>query len=98
VAELYVPGLDLPTGLAVDAGDREVWEWRRKGHSGDGTLVCLECYLGADRPGGPLVVPWCREGGSGALASRTSRIPRAWRPLVGTVTRRAPGTGGSSSD
>jgi hypothetical protein len=51
MAELYVPGLDLATGLAVDAGEREKWEWREKGHNGDGTLVCLECYLEDVRPG-----------------------------------------------
>jgi len=52
VAELYVPGLDLSTGLAVDAGDREVWEWRKKGHNGDGSLVCLECYRAPTVPAG----------------------------------------------
>jgi hypothetical protein len=57
VADLYVAALDLCTGQVVEAGDRQVWEWRKKGHNGDATLVCLECYQGADRPDGPRAVP-----------------------------------------
>ena len=57
MSELQVPGLDLATGREVAVGDRKTSEWKRKGHNGDGTLVCLECYLGADRPDGPRIVP-----------------------------------------
>lgn len=51
--DLLVVGLDLATGLEVHAGDRDAWEWVPKGHTGDQTLVCRECYDGADLPGGP---------------------------------------------
>ena len=66
-ADLLVVGLDLVTGLEVHAGDRRTEEWRKKGHNGDRTLVCLACYEGADLPGGPRVValvPKGREGGA----------------------------------
>jgi hypothetical protein len=56
VADLLVVGLDLVTGLEVHAEDRETWEWRKKGHNGDQTLVCLACYQGAELPDGPRVV------------------------------------------
>ncbi len=52
MADLYVPGLDLSTGRVVQPDEREVWEWHEKGHNGDRTLVCLECYHGAGNPGG----------------------------------------------
>jgi hypothetical protein len=53
---LLVVGLDLVTRREVHAGDRETWEWHDKGHNGDRTLVCRECYEGTDLPGGPRVV------------------------------------------
>jgi hypothetical protein len=87
VAELYVPGLDLSTGLAVDAGDREVWEWRRKGHSGDGTLVCLECYQGADRRGGPLAVPLVPRGRVGGARQPHFAHPPGMAPPGGHRNR-----------
>lgn len=83
MTELYVPGLDLSTGLAVDAGDREVWEWRRKGHNGDGTLVCLECYQGADRPGGPLTVPLVPRGRVGGARQSHFAHPPGMAPPGG---------------
>jgi hypothetical protein len=54
--DLLVVGLDLVTRREVHAGDRETWEWHNKGHNGDRTLVCRECYEGTDLPGGPRVV------------------------------------------
>lgn len=65
--DLYVPGLDLCTGLVVEAGDRPVWELRKKGHNGDGTLVCLACYQGTDWPDGPHVVPLIPRGRVGGI-------------------------------
>ena len=66
-ADLLVVGLDLVTGLEVHAGDRRTEEWRKKGHNGDRTLVCLACYEGADLPDGPrtvALVPKGRDGGA----------------------------------
>ena len=65
--DLLVVGLDLVTRWEVHAGDRETWEWHDKGHNGDRTLVCRECYEGMDLPGGPRVVglvPKGRKGGA----------------------------------
>jgi hypothetical protein len=56
VADVLVIGLDLATGLEVHAEDRKTLEWRKKGHNGDQTLVCLACYQGADLPDGPRIV------------------------------------------
>lgn len=56
VADVLVIGLDLATGLEVHAEDRKTLEWRKKGHNGDQTLVCLACYQGAGLPDGPRVV------------------------------------------
>jgi hypothetical protein len=67
VDDLLVVGLDLATGQEVHAGDRESWEWYGKGHNGDQTLVCRECYDGTDLPGGPrrvALVPKGRKGGA----------------------------------
>jgi hypothetical protein len=66
-ADLLVVGLDLVTGREVHAGDRRTEEWRKKGHNGDRTLVCLACHEGADLAGGPrtvALVPKGREGGA----------------------------------
>jgi hypothetical protein len=68
VPELHAPGLDLVTGREVAAGDRKTWECKPKGHNGDGTLVCLECYLGADRPDGPRTVPRVPRGKVGGVS------------------------------
>ncbi|WP_285659982.1 hypothetical protein [Actinomycetospora sp. NBRC 106375] len=49
--ELAVVGLDLTTGLEVSIVDEaEVPRWRRKGHVGDRSLVCLHCLDGTDGP------------------------------------------------
>jgi hypothetical protein len=56
VTDVLVIGLDLATGLEVHAEDRKTLEWRKKGHNGDQTLVCLACYHGADLPNDPRVV------------------------------------------
>jgi hypothetical protein len=56
VEDLLVVGLDLVTGLEVHAEDRRTVEWRKKGHNGDRTLVCLACHQGAALSGGPRVV------------------------------------------
>jgi competence protein CoiA-like protein len=65
MVDLLVVGLDLVTGQEVHAGDREVWQWYRKGHNGDQTLVCKQCYDGDGLPGPRLValVPKGRRGG-----------------------------------
>jgi len=55
-ADLLVVGLDLVTEREVHAGDRRTEEWLKRGHNGDGILVCLMCYEGADLPGGPRTV------------------------------------------
>jgi hypothetical protein len=66
VVDLLVVGLDLETGQEVDVADREVAYWYLKGHNGDQTLVCKQCYEGVDLPGGPrlvALVPKGRQGG-----------------------------------
>jgi hypothetical protein len=83
VVDLYVPGLDLSTGLAVDAGDRDVWEWRMKGHNGDGTLVCLECYQGDGHPSGPLAVPLVPRGRVGGARKPHFAHPPGMAPPGG---------------
>jgi hypothetical protein len=45
MVDLLVAGLDLDTGREVDAECRPVWNWRRKGHNGDQTLVCADCLV-----------------------------------------------------
>lgn len=65
--DLLVVGLDLVTRREVHAGDREAWEWHGKGHNGDRTLVCRECYEGADLPGGPRVVALVPKGRKGGV-------------------------------
>ena len=81
--ELHVPGLDLVTGLEVAAGDRKTWEWKPKGHNGDETLVCLECYLGADRPDGPRAVPLIPRGKVGGARQPHFAHPPGMAPPDG---------------
>lgn len=81
--ELHVPGLDLVTGLEVAAGDRKTWEWKPKGHNGDRTLVCLECYLGADRPDGPRTVPLVPRGKVGGARQPHFAHPPGMAPPGG---------------
>jgi Competence protein CoiA-like family len=83
VPESHVPGLDLVTGLEVAAGDRKTWEWKPKGHNGDGTLVCLECYLGADRPDGPRTVPLVPRGKVGGARQPHFAHPPGMAPPDG---------------
>jgi Competence protein CoiA-like family len=67
MSDLLVVGLDLETGQEVHAAGRPAWEWRSKGHNGNHTLVCLDCYTGADLPGLPqlvALVPKGRLGGA----------------------------------
>jgi hypothetical protein len=52
MAEPYVSGLDLSTMRVVQPDERKTWEWYDKGHNGDRTLVCLECYHGSGTPDG----------------------------------------------
>jgi Competence protein CoiA-like family len=83
VAELHVPGLDLVTGREVAAADGKTWEWKPKGHNGDGTLVCLECYLGADRPDGPRTVPLVPRGKVGGARQPHFAHPPGMAPPGG---------------
>lgn len=84
VADLYVCGLDLSTGRVVQADEREVWEWHQKGHNGDQTLVCLECYHGAGGPdGNPQVVPLVPRGRIGGVRRRHFAHPPGMAPAGG---------------
>lgn len=84
MAELYVSGLDLSTGRVVQADEREVWEWHEKGHNGDGTLVCLECYHGADTPDGARrLVPLVPRGRIGGVRQRHFAHPPGMAPVGG---------------
>jgi hypothetical protein len=83
VADLLVVGLDLVTLLEVHAGDRETWEWRKKGHNGDQTLVCLACYQGADLPDGPQVVALVPKGRVGGARCRHFAHPPGMAPPGG---------------
>ncbi len=84
MTDLYVCGLDLSTGRVVQADERDVWEWHLKGHNGDRTLVCLECYHGADRPdGGPRVVPLVPRGRIGGVRRRHFAHPPGMAPAGG---------------
>lgn len=84
MADLYVSGLDLSTGRVVQADEREVWEWHEKGHSGDGTLVCLECYHGADTPDrARRLVPLVPRGRIGGVRQRHFAHPPGMAPAGG---------------
>jgi Competence protein CoiA-like family len=83
VADLLVVGLDLVTGLEVHAEDRQTQEWRKKGHNGDQTLVCLACYRGADLPGGPQVVALVPKGRIGGARCRHFAHPPGMAPPGG---------------
>jgi len=84
VADLYVCGLDLSTGRVVQADEREVWEWYDKGHNGDHTLVCLECYHGAGDPcGKPQVVPLVPRGRVGGIRRKHFAHPPGMAPVSG---------------
>ena len=83
VADVLVVGLDLVTGLEVHAEDRKTWEWRKKGHNGDQTLVCLACYQGADLPDGPQVVALVPKGKEGGARCRHFAHPPGMAPPRG---------------
>jgi hypothetical protein len=83
MADLLVVGLYLVTGLEVHAEDRETWEWRKKGHNGDQTLVCLACYQGAELPDGPRVVALVPKGKEGGARCRHFAHPPGMAPPGG---------------
>lgn len=83
VADVLVVGLDLVTGLEVHAEDRETREWRKKGHNGDQTLVCLACYQGADLPDGPQIVALVPKGKEGGARCRHFAHPPGMTPPHG---------------
>lgn len=84
MSDLYVCGLDLSTGRVVQADEREVWEWRMKGHNGDRTLVCLECFYGAYSPdGNPRLVPLVPRGRIGGVRQRHFAHPPGIAPAGG---------------
>ncbi len=83
MADVLVIGLDLATGLEVHAEDRETWEWRKKGHNGNRTLVCLACYQGADLPDGPRVVALVPKGKEGGARCRHFAHPPGMAPPSG---------------
>ena len=84
MSDLYVSGLDLSTGRVVLADEREVWEWHKKGHNGDRTLVCLECFHGADSPdGAQRLVPLVPRGRIGGVRQRHFAHPPGMAPAGG---------------
>jgi len=83
VEDLLVVGLDLETGQAVDIGDQEVWDWHRKGHNGDQTLVCKHCYEGEDLPDGPRVVALVPKGRTGGRRRKHFAHPPGMAPPGG---------------
>jgi hypothetical protein len=78
-----VVGLDLVTGLEVDIGDRDIWDWGAKGHNGDQTLVCKHCYEGEDLPGGPRVVALVPKGRTGGRRRKHFAHPPGMAPPRG---------------
>lgn len=83
MADVLVIGLDLATGLEVHAEDRKTLEWRKKGHNGDQTLVCLACYQGADLPDGPQLVALVPKGKEGGTRCRHFAHPPGMAPPRG---------------
>ena len=83
VADVLVVGLDLATGLEVHAEDRKTWKWRKKGHNGDQSLVCLACYEGADLPDGPQLVALVPKGKEGGTRCRHFAHPPGMAPPRG---------------
>ena len=76
MADLYVCGPDLSIGRVVQADEREVWEWRKKEHNGDRSLVCLECYTApTTRAASRRWCPWCPGGGSGGRRKHFAHSP-----------------------
>lgn len=83
LVDLVVVGLDLETGQEVDIGNREVWDWARKGHNGDRTLVCEHCYEGEDLLGGPRVVALVPKGRIGGKRRKHFAHPPGMAPPGG---------------
>lgn len=84
MADLYVSGLDLSTGRVVQPDERTTQEWHKKGHNGDGTLVCLECYHGAGSPDGkPQRVSIVPKGKVGGPRRRHFAHPPGMAPVGG---------------
>jgi hypothetical protein len=83
VADLFVVGLDLVTGLEVHARDRRTEEWRKEGHNGDRTLVCQACYEGADLLNGPQIVPLVPKGREGGARRQHFAHPPGMAPPGG---------------
>jgi hypothetical protein len=81
--DLLVVGLDLESGLEVHAGERTVQQWHQKGHNGDRTLVCAECYAGSDPVGGPRLVPLVPRGREGGARRRHFSHPPGMAPPGG---------------
>jgi hypothetical protein len=83
VSDVLVIGLDLATGLEVHAEDRKTLEWRKKGHNGDQTLVCLACYQGPELPDGPRVVALVPKGKEEGARCRHFAHPPGMAPPSG---------------
>jgi Competence protein CoiA-like family len=83
LTDVLVIGLDLATGLEVHAEDRKTLEWRKKGHNGDQTLVCLACYQGAELPDGPRVVALVPKGKECGARCRHFAHPPGMAPPSG---------------
>jgi Competence protein CoiA-like family len=81
--DLLVVGLDLTTGHEVHVTDRSVADWVRQGHNGDRTLVCAQCYAGADQPGGPRVIGLVPRGRLGGVRRPHFAHPPGMAPLGG---------------
>jgi hypothetical protein len=83
MVDLLVVGLDLVTGREVHAGDGRTEEWRKKGHNGDRTLVCLACYEGADLPGALRTVALVLKGREGGARQQHFAHPPGMVPSGG---------------
>ena len=83
MADVLVVGLDLVTGLKVHAEDQKTLEWRKKGHNGDQSLVCLACYQGAELPDGPRVIALVPKGKEGGARCRHFAHPPGMAPPSG---------------
>lgn len=84
---LLVVGLDLETGQEVDIGDRKPWEWVPKGHNGDRTLVCKDCYEGQDLSGEPRLVALVPKGRTGGRRRPHFAHPPGMAPPGGQHSR-----------
>jgi hypothetical protein len=60
-----------------------VQQWHRKGHNGDRTLVCAECYTSPGPRGGPRVVPLVPKGREGGARHQHFAHPPGMAPPSG---------------